>query len=71
MKQIEDVFKLMHEYKSRTSKSLKTIRMSHKTFAEIHNEFLITSGGLNPEFNGAIIEFCTEAEEDMFYKEIL
>lgn len=71
MKQIEEVFKLMNEYKNKTNKELKIIKMSPKTFAEIRNEFAITSGDLNPEFNGAIIQFCSETEEDQFYKEML
>jgi hypothetical protein len=71
MKQIEEVLKLMHEYKTRNNKPLTLIKMSHKTFAEIRNEFSVISGSRNPEFNGAIIEFCTETEENDFYQKIL
>ncbi len=71
MKQIEEVFKLMHEYQKRTNKPLKAIKMSQKTFAIIRNEFSVVSGSRSQEFNGAVIEFCTEAEEDMYYEEML
>jgi hypothetical protein len=71
MKQIEEVLKLMHEYKAKTNKPLKRIKMSDKTFAAVRKEFDIVSASKNPEFNGAVIEFCTEAEEDRFYQDLL
>ena len=71
MKQIEDVLKLMHTYQKRTNKPLKTIKMSQQTFAMVRNEFAVVSGSRSQEFNGATIEFCTEAEEDMYYEEML
>lgn len=71
MKQIEEVLKLMHEYKAKTNKPLKRIKMSDKTFAEVRKEFAIISASKQPEFNGAVIEFCTEMEENRFYEDML
>lgn len=70
MKQVEEVLKLMNEYQNRKNKPLKSIKMSQKTFAMIRNEFSVISGSRNQEFNGAVIEFCTEAEEERFYEEL-